>query len=202
MQGENLVMVVDDDGCFTERVIDFIGQYVKEDKSKLIKSGSFTHAYPFCWRSDTPLTNRAVPADCSNRFLLHRMNNAFPEMPFFGLEPCWIGQPDPDHEKACTIRDKEIKEHGEKEKDTSEDTEQIEHDQEDKYCDMTYHFSQNEPPCTLEDSVAELFHQDVHGQMLCLRKKVKERLRNSDDYQSFLKCIAQRVLLGHNCNQG
>ncbi|CAI9267499.1 unnamed protein product [Lactuca saligna] len=54
-----------------------------------------------------------------------------------------IDQPDPNHEKACTIPDKEIKEH------------------------------------------------DVHAQMLCLREKVKERLSNSDDYQSFLKCIAE-----------
>ncbi|CAI9296574.1 unnamed protein product [Lactuca saligna] len=171
-KGENLVMAVDDDGCFTERVIDFIGQYVKEadkdiiqavkariDKSKLVKSGSFTHSYPFCWRSDTPFINRAVPAD---------------------------------HEKACTIPDKEIKEHDEKEKDTSEDTEQREHDQDDKYCDVTHHFSQNKPPRTLEDSVVELFHQeDVHHQMLCLPEKVKERLSNSDDYQSFLMCIAE-----------
>ncbi|KAL7610919.1 hypothetical protein Lser_V15G11480 [Lactuca serriola] len=102
-----------------------------------------------------------------------------------------VDQPDPDHEKACTIPDKENKAHGEKQKDTSEDTEQREHDQDDKDCDVTHYFTQNKPPRTLEDSVAELFHQDVHGQMLCLREKVKERLSNSDDYQSFLKCIAE-----------
>lgn len=71
-------------------------------------------------------------------------------------------QPDPNHETACTIPDKEIKEHGEKEKDTSEDTKQREHDQDDKYCDVTHHFSQNKPPRTLEDSVAELFHQGIY----------------------------------------
>ncbi|CAI9294357.1 unnamed protein product [Lactuca saligna] len=88
-KGENLVMVVNDDGCFTERVIDFIGRYVKEadkdiiqaDKSRLVKSGSFTHSYPFCWRSDTLLIYRAVPS----WFLLHCMSKAFPEMPIFGL---------------------------------------------------------------------------------------------------------------------
>ncbi|CAH1426933.1 unnamed protein product [Lactuca virosa] len=69
-KGENLVMAVDDDGCFTERVTDFSGRYVKEadkdiiqaDKGRLVKSGSFTHSYPFCWRSDTPLIYRAVPS--------------------------------------------------------------------------------------------------------------------------------------------
>ncbi|KAL4586875.1 hypothetical protein LXL04_011520 [Taraxacum kok-saghyz] len=41
----------------------------------------------------------------------------------------------------------------------------------------------------LEDSVTELFHQDMRDQVICLHEKVKERLHNSDDYQSFLKCI-------------
>ncbi|KAI3524031.1 hypothetical protein L1887_02632 [Cichorium endivia] len=71
-KGENLVMAVDDDGCFTDRITDFNGRYVKEadkdiiqavkDKGRLVKSGSFTHSYPFCWRSDTPLIYRAVPS--------------------------------------------------------------------------------------------------------------------------------------------
>nr|KAJ0186142.1 hypothetical protein LSAT_V11C900480890 [Lactuca sativa] len=72
IQGENLVMAVDDDGCFIEKVTDFIGRYVKEadkdiikavkDKGRLVKSGSFTHSYHFCWRSDTPLIYKAVPS--------------------------------------------------------------------------------------------------------------------------------------------
>ncbi|CAH1424400.1 unnamed protein product [Lactuca virosa] len=71
-KGENLIMAVDDDGCFTERITDFSGRYVKEadkdiiqavkDKGRLVKSGKFTHSYPFCWRSDTPLIYRAVPS--------------------------------------------------------------------------------------------------------------------------------------------
>ncbi|KAK1416993.1 hypothetical protein QVD17_26115 [Tagetes erecta] len=76
-KGENLVMPVDDDGCFTEMITDFRGRYVKEaDKDiiqpvkasivvilkRLVKSGNFTHRYPFCWRSDTPLIYRAVPS--------------------------------------------------------------------------------------------------------------------------------------------
>ncbi|KAL8556425.1 hypothetical protein ACS0TY_004027 [Phlomoides rotata] len=71
-KGENLVVAVDDDGCFTERVVEFKGRYVKDadkdiiqavkEKGRLIKTGSFTHNYPFCWRSDTPLIYRAVPS--------------------------------------------------------------------------------------------------------------------------------------------
>ncbi|XP_044509328.1 isoleucine--tRNA ligase, cytoplasmic-like [Mangifera indica] len=71
-KGENLVVAVDDDGCFIEKITDFSGQYVKDAdkniiealkaKGRLVKSGSFTHSYPFCWRSDTPLIYRAVPS--------------------------------------------------------------------------------------------------------------------------------------------
>ncbi|KAK1357653.1 hypothetical protein POM88_050909 [Heracleum sosnowskyi] len=52
------------------RIADFKGRYVKEaekdiilavkEMDKLVKSGSFTHSYPFCCRSDTPLIDRAV----------------------------------------------------------------------------------------------------------------------------------------------
>lgn len=71
-KGENLVVAVDDDGCFTERITDFKRCYVKDadkgiiqavkEKGRLVKSGSFMHSYPFCWRSDTPLIYRAVPS--------------------------------------------------------------------------------------------------------------------------------------------
>lgn len=71
-KGENLIVAVDDDGCFTTKITDFSGRYVKDaDKDiieavkaqgRLVKSGSFTHSYPFCWRSDTPLIYRAVPS--------------------------------------------------------------------------------------------------------------------------------------------
>ncbi|KAL7113557.1 hypothetical protein ACP275_04G068600 [Erythranthe tilingii] len=71
-KGEPLVVAVDDDGCFTERIVEFSKRYVKDadkdiiqavkEKGRLVKSGSFTHSYPFCWRSDTPLIYRAVPS--------------------------------------------------------------------------------------------------------------------------------------------
>ncbi|XP_076924654.1 paired amphipathic helix protein Sin3-like 4 [Bidens hawaiensis] len=81
-----------------------------------------------------------------------------------------IDRTDPVHEKGCVGADKET--------DTSDNTELKEHNPDDK-------------DCTLEDTVAELFHQDLHGQMLRLREKVKEILSNSEDYQAFLKCIEQ-----------
>ncbi|KAL6555673.1 hypothetical protein OROHE_007345 [Orobanche hederae] len=71
-KGENLVVAVDDDGRFTDRIVEFCGRYVKDadkdiihavnNKDRLVKTGSFMHNYPFCWRSDTPLIYRAVPS--------------------------------------------------------------------------------------------------------------------------------------------
>lgn len=63
---------VDEMGCFTSEVRDFAGEHVKAaDKAiikhlkgtgRLIVDSQLTHSYPFCWRSDTPLIYRAVPA--------------------------------------------------------------------------------------------------------------------------------------------
>ncbi|KAK9237635.1 tRNA synthetases class I-domain-containing protein [Lipomyces kononenkoae] len=63
---------VDDSGIFTNQVTDFAGLYVKAADRKIIKhlkekgliivDGQINHSYPFCWRSDTPLIYRAVPA--------------------------------------------------------------------------------------------------------------------------------------------
>ncbi|XP_031380711.1 isoleucine--tRNA ligase, cytoplasmic [Punica granatum] len=71
-KGEDLVVAVDDDGCFISKISDFSGRNVKDaDKDiieavkargRLVKSGSFTHSYPFCYRSHTPLIYRAVPS--------------------------------------------------------------------------------------------------------------------------------------------
>jgi len=61
---------VDDSGCFTAEVRDFVGQHVKaadkaiikylKEKGRLIIDSQISHSYPFCWRSDTPLIYRAV----------------------------------------------------------------------------------------------------------------------------------------------
>ncbi|KAK4696722.1 isoleucyl-tRNA synthetase, partial [Lecanoromycetidae sp. Uapishka_2] len=63
---------VDDQGNFTAEVREFVGQHVKDaDKAiikylkgtgRLIVDSQITHSYPFCWRSDTPLIYKAVPA--------------------------------------------------------------------------------------------------------------------------------------------
>uniref|UniRef100_A0A060T467 Isoleucine--tRNA ligase, cytoplasmic n=1 Tax=Blastobotrys adeninivorans TaxID=409370 RepID=A0A060T467_BLAAD len=63
---------VDDAGKFTAEVTDFAGMYVKDADRKIIKllkekgrilvDAQILHSYPFCWRSDTPLIYRAVPA--------------------------------------------------------------------------------------------------------------------------------------------
>jgi isoleucyl-tRNA synthetase len=61
---------VDEKGCFTSEVPDFVGQHVKvadkgiikhlKDSGRLVVASQITHSYPFCWRSDTPLIYRAV----------------------------------------------------------------------------------------------------------------------------------------------
>lgn len=63
---------VDANGKFTSEVPDFVGQHVKaadkaiikhlKEKGRMIVDSQITHSYPFCWRSDTPLIYRAVPA--------------------------------------------------------------------------------------------------------------------------------------------
>ncbi|KAI5789740.1 tRNA synthetases class I-domain-containing protein [Peziza echinospora] len=63
---------VDESGLFTKEVPDFAGLHVKaadrpiiknlKERKRLIVDSQITHSYPFCWRSDTPLIYRAVPA--------------------------------------------------------------------------------------------------------------------------------------------
>ncbi len=63
---------LDANGRFTDEVPDFAGKYIKDaddgicarlkEGGRLVSKGSIIHSYPFCWRSDTPLIYRAVPA--------------------------------------------------------------------------------------------------------------------------------------------
>lgn len=63
---------VDDAGKFTSDVTDYQGLYVKDADKEIIKhltatgnlllASQIRHSYPFCWRSDTPLLYRTVPA--------------------------------------------------------------------------------------------------------------------------------------------
>ena len=71
-EGITVVQSVDDEGRFTEAVGEWAGRNVKEADPDLIKAikamgrlfrhDTLTHSYPFCWRSDTPLIYRALPA--------------------------------------------------------------------------------------------------------------------------------------------
>ena len=66
--GGESVCPVDASGNFTADITDFAGQYVKAaDKEiiaaikgmgRLVDNQTFTHSYPFCWRSETPLIYR------------------------------------------------------------------------------------------------------------------------------------------------
>lgn len=63
---------VDDNGKFTKVVSDYAGVYVKDadkliikhltETGRLLLATQINHSYPFCWRSDTPLLYRTVPA--------------------------------------------------------------------------------------------------------------------------------------------
>ena len=67
-----MVCPLDASGRFTDKVTDFKGLYVKDadkeiikylkEKGRMVKSGTIKHSYPFCWRSQTPLLQRAVPS--------------------------------------------------------------------------------------------------------------------------------------------
>ncbi len=61
---------VDDDGCFTEDVADFAGQFVFQankgvnekiaEYGNLIREETITHSYPHCWRCKQPVIFRAT----------------------------------------------------------------------------------------------------------------------------------------------
>ncbi|MBO5997452.1 MAG: isoleucine--tRNA ligase [Alphaproteobacteria bacterium] len=65
-----IVCPVDEAGCFTAEVSDYAGKQVFEvndlvltwlkENRKLVKREQYTHTYPFCWRTDTPLIYKAM----------------------------------------------------------------------------------------------------------------------------------------------
>lgn len=71
-KGESLPCPVDANGRFTDEVPDFKGVNVKaadndicsklKASGRLLMKDTYTHSYPFCWRSDTPLIYKAVPS--------------------------------------------------------------------------------------------------------------------------------------------
>jgi isoleucyl-tRNA synthetase len=60
-----VLMTVDDTGCFVPQVTPWKGMFVKDtdplivqdlqSRGLLLRSGTYYHTYPFCWRCDTPL---------------------------------------------------------------------------------------------------------------------------------------------------
>lgn len=85
---------VDDNGKFTKEVTDFQGIYVKDadkliikkltQEGKLLVASQLKHSYPFCWRSDTPLLYRTVPA------WFVRITNIIPDMLKNVEETRWV----------------------------------------------------------------------------------------------------------------
>jgi len=69
---QNIINSIDDDGCFTDQIIDYAGIYIKDadkliirdlkSKGLLFDSKQYKHSYPFCYRTDTPLIYRIVKA--------------------------------------------------------------------------------------------------------------------------------------------
>ena len=68
--GIGVVCPVDDAGCFTDEVSDWIGLQVFDanpkiirqlrDRGRLFRHETIVHSYPHCWRTDTPLIYRAL----------------------------------------------------------------------------------------------------------------------------------------------
>lgn len=81
---KNIINPVDDDGRFTNVIKDYAGIYVKDadkliikdlkNKKLLFESKQYTHSYPFCYRTDTPLLYRIVSA-----WFLNASNEQFRE---------------------------------------------------------------------------------------------------------------------------
>ena len=71
-KGEDLPCPVDANGRFTAAVGPFEGRLVKQadndvcallkQQGRMVMKEVYTHSCPFCWRSDTPLINKAVPS--------------------------------------------------------------------------------------------------------------------------------------------
>ncbi|ODV81974.1 uncharacterized protein CANTADRAFT_44761 [Suhomyces tanzawaensis NRRL Y-17324] len=65
-------VVVDDVGKMNDKVPEFTGLYFKDadkaiikkltEKGRILVNSQAKHSYPFCWRSDTPLMYRTIPA--------------------------------------------------------------------------------------------------------------------------------------------
>ncbi len=69
-EGIELVCPVNNNGCFTEEIPEYQGQFVKDadkaiikrlkEEGRVVHHSTCRHRYPFCWRTDTPLIYKAV----------------------------------------------------------------------------------------------------------------------------------------------
>ncbi|GAW82239.1 isoleucine--tRNA ligase [Plasmodium gonderi] len=71
---ENSIFIdpIDANGYFTSQIKEVENMYIKDadnvikkylkNKNALLSNNTIVHSYPFCWRSDTPLIYRAIPA--------------------------------------------------------------------------------------------------------------------------------------------
>jgi isoleucyl-tRNA synthetase len=69
-EGIPVVCPVDQDCCFTAEIPDYQGQFVKEVDTPILRrlrqggqlfaESTLVHAYPYCWRCDSPLIYRAI----------------------------------------------------------------------------------------------------------------------------------------------
>lgn len=71
-EGLPTVCPIDEDCRFTAEITDYVGQFVKDvdtpvlrhlrGTGQLFNEGSIEHSYPFCWRCDSPLIYRTIPS--------------------------------------------------------------------------------------------------------------------------------------------
>ncbi|XP_028946701.1 paired amphipathic helix protein Sin3-like 4 isoform X2 [Malus domestica] len=104
-----------------------------------------------------------------------------------------VDRPDPDHDKALMKVDKDQRRRGEKEKERREDRERREQDDRDFDHDGSRDLSmqrfshKRKSAHRIEDT--EQLQPGMYGQEFAFCEKVKEKLRNPEDYQEFLKCL-------------
>ncbi|KAL3511225.1 hypothetical protein ACH5RR_030626 [Cinchona calisaya] len=101
-----------------------------------------------------------------------------------------VYQPDWDHETVLMRSEKEQRRRFKEEEKRREGREQREQDYDGRDLDDgTQHFSHQRKSGFKEDSDGGYLRQGMHDQELAFRKKVKERLPTSNDYQEFLRCL-------------
>ena len=71
-RGAAIVCPVNASGKYTSDVTDYAGMYIKDanrpiikrlqTEGRMVEDSQITHAYPHCWRSNTPLVQKAVPS--------------------------------------------------------------------------------------------------------------------------------------------